>query len=98
MQEVAWLQNKEKRLLGDTRAREEELRKRREKEERSGKLEAWQEAALRGCKTSQLYEKARKRWDGMEEGKGPSFEEWRKGREHGGFPSCSGCSGDGANC
>ena len=92
MQEVFWVPNKKKRLPGDTRAREEELRERLEKERgslshstsssrcfcsacsRSGpcsygvKLAAWQEVAVRGCKTSErMYEEARKRWEEKKE-------------------------------
>ena len=61
-------QNTGKRLLGDSRAREEELRVRLESEGGSDGLTAWQEVAVRGCKTSEgMYEEARKRWEERKE-------------------------------
>ena len=56
--------NTGKRLLADAGAREEELRARLESEGGSDGLTAWQEVAVRGCKTSEgMYEEARKRWE-----------------------------------
>ena len=48
--------------------REEELRARLESEGGSDGLTAWQEVAVRGCKTSEgMYEEARKRWEERKE-------------------------------
>ena len=56
--------NTGKRFLDDYEAREEELRTQIESEGGSDGLTAWQEVAVRGCKTSEgMYEEARKRWE-----------------------------------
>ena len=55
--------NTGKRFMENTGRREEELRARLESEGGSDGLTAWQEVAVRGCKTSEgMYEEARKRW------------------------------------
>jgi hypothetical protein len=60
--------NTGKRFLEDTGAREEELRAQLESEGGSDGLTAWQEVAVRGCKTSEgMYEDARKRWEERKE-------------------------------
>ena len=60
--------NTGKRFLENTGRREEELRARLESEGGSDGLTAWQEVAVRGCKTSEgMYEEARKRWEERKE-------------------------------
>ena len=60
--------NTGKRFLENTGRREEELRARLESEGGSDGLTAWQEVAVRGCKTSEgMYEDARKRWEERKE-------------------------------
>ena len=60
--------NTGKRFMENTGRREEELRARLESEGGSDGLTAWQEVAVRGCKTSEgMYEEARKRWEERKE-------------------------------